>query len=86
MVNANPSKGYIVKPVRPPPGQYRFETNSPQIIAGSIISILFMVLITGTRLTLRATKSNMKWGWDDWLIVPGVVGDFISIHLGTSEV
>lgn len=79
-VNADPSKGYSVKPSRPPPGQYHFETRAPSLIAGCVVSIVVMVAATGARLMLRATRRNMKWGWDDWLIIPGVVGRLIHIH------
>lgn len=32
-----------------------------------------MVLITGSRLVLRATRRDLRWGLDDWIIIPAAV-------------
>lgn len=56
-----------------PPG-YHFETRGPGVIAGLVVAILLSFLITGTRLLLRACRKDLRWGLDDWVIVPAVVG------------
>lgn len=77
LTKADPHLGVKVNPRPPPPDQYHFETKGPGIIAGMCVAIAFMVLITGTRLAIRYWKPKLQWGWDDWLIIPGVVGDLI---------
>lgn len=49
------------------------DTRGPQIITGSIVCIVLVVLITGSRLLIRALHPKVNWGWDDWLIIPGAV-------------
>lgn len=56
-----------------PPG-YRFETRGPGVIGGLIVAILLSFLITGTRLLLRGFRKDLRWGLDDWVIIPAVVG------------
>ena len=56
-----------------PPG-YRFETRGPGVIAGLVVAILLSFLITGTRLLLRSCRKDLRWGLDDWVIIPAVVG------------
>jgi hypothetical protein len=71
--NPDPSKGAKIPPARPPPERYHFETNGPRIIAGSAVSLVVMALFTGTRLLLRSQKAGLKFGLDDWFIIPGAV-------------
>ena len=80
--NQDPHLGVEVKPHRPPQDQYHFEMKGPGIIAGMVVSIAFMILITGTRLGIRYLRPKLKWGWDDWLITPGVVGDVVNLANG----
>lgn len=75
MVKLDAHKGVGIILHRPPPGQYHFETRGPGIIAGASVSIAIMIAITGTRLGLRYFKKRLIWGWDDWLIIPGAVGN-----------
>lgn len=56
-----------------PPG-YRFETRGPGVIGGLVVAILLSFLITGTRLLLRGCRKDLRWGLDDWVIIPAVVG------------
>jgi hypothetical protein len=74
LFKADPHKGVMVLP-RPPPSRYHLESNGPGIIAGASVSIAIMIAITGTRLAIRYFKRRLIWGWDDWFIIPGVVGN-----------
>lgn len=67
--------GLPVDPPRPPPNRYHFETRGPGMTAGASVSIAIMIFVTVTRLCLRYFRPRLIWGWDDWLIIPGVVGD-----------
>jgi hypothetical protein len=72
-LKTDPSDGFKFNPPRPPPGESRFETRGPGIIAGLSICIFVMAGITGLRLYLRILTPRLKAGLDDILIVPGVV-------------
>lgn len=69
----DPAKGMKALPPRPPPDQYHFESLGPTIIARCSVAIFFMVLITGMRLGLRLFKKELRFGADDWLIIPAAV-------------
>ena len=56
-----------------PPLGYHYETRAPGIIAAMSVTIVLVTIITGTRLCLRYFRRDLKWGWDDWMIIPGVV-------------
>lgn len=71
--NVDAHKGLKGFPHRPPPDQYHFETKAPGIIAGMVVSIVIMVSVTGGRLLTRWLRPSLKAGWDDILIIPGVV-------------
>lgn len=42
-------------------------------MAAMCVAIVLIFLITVTRLSLRYFRSDLNWGWDDWLIVPAAV-------------
>lgn len=71
--DVDPNQGAKIPPPRPPPHLYRFETKGPAIIAGASISITLMVVVTLTRLLFRWFGPGVRFGADDWLIIPGVV-------------
>ncbi|KAI4113136.1 MAG: hypothetical protein LQ345_005818 [Seirophora villosa] len=73
LVTADPSKGLKLRPARPPPDQYRFETRGPAIIAVSSVVIVIMFLVTVTRLLVRKLRKELKFGLDDWLMVPALI-------------
>ena len=66
----DPTKGISLGPR---PLILQSNSRGPQIITASIILIVLVVLITGTRLSIRAFHPKVKWGWDDWLIIPATV-------------
>ena len=73
MVDADPSKGLKIPPFRPSPGLYHFETRGPAIIAVSSIVIVIMLSVTVARLLVRRVKKDVRFGLDDWLMVPALV-------------
>lgn len=72
----DPALGMPFKPSAPP--KYRFETRGPGVIVGISIAILLSFLITGSRLLLRGVQKDLRWGLDDWLIIPAAVGSSAS--------
>lgn len=69
----DPQMGAQIAPPPPPPELYVSETRGPAIAAGALVTIIVSVVITGARLLLRKFKRGLKWGLDDWLIIPGLV-------------
>lgn len=43
------------------------------LVAAMYVAIVLIFLITVTRLSLRYFRSDLKWGWDDWLMIPAAV-------------
>ncbi|KAI9815931.1 MAG: hypothetical protein M1827_001923 [Pycnora praestabilis] len=72
LFNLDPKNGAMLPPARPP--NYHYHTRGPGIIAGMSLVIAFVVLITGARLMLRSFRRELKWGWDDWVIIPSAMG------------
>lgn len=68
----DPNQGFPTQLHRPP--NYKFETRGPGIAAGASVAIVLITLITGTRLSLRAFRKELRWGLDDWMIIPAAVG------------
>jgi hypothetical protein len=62
----------------PAPPNYRFETRGPGFIAGLSVAIVLSFLVTGARLLLRAVRKDLRWGLDDWAIIPAAVGSSAS--------
>lgn len=65
-------KGAKLPPARPP-GHYEYQSRGPNMVVASIISIVIMLTVTGLRLALRLKHRSLKFGLDDWMIIPGVV-------------
>lgn len=63
----DPAKGAQIPPPRPLNDQYT--SRGPRIIAGSSVCIILIILITGTRVLIRALYRGLRWGWDDWMII-----------------
>lgn len=70
----DPKKGLPLRAKKPP--NYVFESWGDYAIRTSIALIVLMVLITGSRLVLRATRRDLRWGLDDWVIIPAAVSCF----------
>lgn len=67
MPNLDPAKGAQIPPSRPLNDQYK--SRAPMMLAADIVCIVLVVLITGTRLLIRALCHGLRWGWDDWMIL-----------------
>ena len=67
----DPSKGFPTKLQVPP--AYHHETRGSDIIVAMSVAIALVTIITGARLCLRCFHRDLKWGWDDWMIIPGAV-------------
>lgn len=74
-LHLDPAKGVLIPPARPPSA--RFETRGPRIIAADVLVIVLVILITGSRVLIRALYRRLKWGWDDWFIILASVGTVI---------
>lgn len=35
--------------------------------------MVLVILITGSRLLIRALHHGLKWGWDDWFMIVALV-------------
>ena len=71
----DPSKGFPLR-VHPPP-DYQLEDRCSREIASVSVVIVLVILITGNRLALRYFRRRLRWGPDDWVIIPATVGVFL---------
>ena len=78
----DPAKGVSFGP---PPPNLNHDSRGPQILAGSIVFLILSTLVTGSRLLIRGLYNQVKWGLDDWFIIPALVcyffGPFQHKHL-----
>ena len=75
--STDPAHGFPTKQHAPP--NYSFETRGPGVIAGLVVAALLSFLITGTRLLLRGWRKDLRWGLDDWVIIPAGVGRWAQV-------
>ena len=68
----DPHKGAKLPPAKPSP-DYEYTSRGPSMVAGSIASIIIMLIVTGLRLAIRLRERRLHFGLDDWIIIPGVV-------------
>lgn len=73
MFEMDPNQGAPIPPKRPPPELYRAESRAATNITAYSISMAFMIIITMSRLCLRAFSKRMRWGLDDYLMVVAFV-------------
>lgn len=71
LTTLDPNDGVSMEPEKPSP--YVYETKGPGILAGCAVCIFIMAAITLTRLYLRWTSPRLRWGPDDWLMVPSLI-------------
>jgi hypothetical protein len=69
--NKDASKGYLFVPKRPE--NYGYNDKQAAIIVGMVMAIVIMLSTTVLRLALRQFKTGVRWGADDWILIPGVV-------------
>ncbi len=70
------AKGLPLKAKKPP--NYVFESWGGKAIASAIAVIILITLITGARLALRARRRDLRWGPDDWVIIPAAVSYYLA--------
>ncbi|KAG8527141.1 uncharacterized protein KY384_008570 [Bacidia gigantensis] len=58
------------KRVPVPPGEPK--TAAPGLVVGLSFAIVIVVFITGARLLTRIFRKGQVFGWDDWIVIPGV--------------
>lgn len=69
--NKDPSKGYLFVPRKP--ADYEYNDKQASVIVGMAMAIAIMLSTTTLRLALRQFKTGVRWGADDWVLIPGVV-------------
>lgn len=69
--NKDPSKGYLFVPRKP--ADYEYNDKQASIIVGMAVAIFIMLSTTVLRLVLRQFKTGVRWGTDDWILIPGAV-------------
>ena len=65
------SKGYLFVPKKPE--DYEYNDKQAGIIIGLVFATAIMFVTTALRLGLRQFKTGVRWGADDWVLIPGVV-------------
>ena len=71
----NPNRGIPLR-IHPPPN-YRYESRGANAIAAVSVVITLIILITGGRLLLRWKRHDLRWGPDDWVIIPAAVSSLL---------
>lgn len=71
----DPTKGFPLR-IHPPP-DYRYETRGPRAIGAATAVIMLIIIITGGRLMLRWKRRDLRWGMDDWVIIPAAVSGLL---------
>ncbi|KAG9858161.1 hypothetical protein KCU68_g806, partial [Aureobasidium melanogenum] len=69
--NKDSSKGYLFVPRKP--ADYEYNDKQASIIVGMVVAIVVMLSTTILRLALRHFKTGVRWGLDDWVLLPGVI-------------
>ena len=64
-------QGYDFFPKRPE--NYQSEEKRTNIIVGMSVCIFIMSSVTVARLAIRLLRTGLRWGADDWSIIPGAV-------------
>ena len=81
--NVDPALGYI-RAAQPPNSGYVYTSKSPGIIAGLIIIIVAITVATVSRLALRVSMTQLRFGADDWACIAAAVSlpcEALSAHL-----
>ncbi|OJD40604.1 uncharacterized protein BKCO1_1000445 [Diplodia corticola] len=64
-------KGFSLLPKRP--DSYQYEEKRASIIAAMSVCIFVMVSVTVARLAVRLFRTGVRWGADDWMLIPGAI-------------
>ncbi|KAI4745854.1 hypothetical protein E4T50_03817 [Aureobasidium sp. EXF-12298] len=65
------SKGYLFVPKKPE--NYEYNDKQASIIVGMVMAIVIMLFTTALRLALRQFRTGVRWGADDWVLIPGAI-------------
>jgi hypothetical protein len=65
----DPKHGVTIPPFRPT-GNYHFETRGPVVILALSVCMVVLTLLTFLRLGIRLFVRDVRFGADDWLIIP----------------
>lgn len=71
MSDVDPAEGYLPAAAVRTDGAYA--TKRPGVIAGLVVVLLTILGVTGARLALRASVSQMRFGVDDWATIAAAV-------------
>lgn len=74
---ADPNDGYQISPALTASAEG--ERKAAAILAGVSICAIIMALASGIRLAARLFRPSLKWGLDDWMLIPATVGDASSV-------
>ncbi|KAG9601512.1 hypothetical protein KCU77_g2802, partial [Aureobasidium melanogenum] len=80
--NKDSSKGYLFVPRKP--ADYEYNDKQASIIVGMVVAIVVMLSTTILRLALRHFKTGVRWGLDDWVLLPGVLAIICKIIFFTT--
>jgi hypothetical protein len=65
----DPKNGVTIPPFRPKEN-YHFETQGPGVIVAFSVCMVILTLVTFLRLGIRLFVHGVRFGADDWLIIP----------------
>ena len=65
----HPEKGL---PIHRPPNASDDERGT-ELLTAMCVAMALIIIITGTRLSLRYFRHDLKWGLDDWMLIPALV-------------
>ncbi len=71
MKDTDPNLGYVLA-ARPPPA-YQHESRAAGVQVGLALVMLAIIFPTTLRISMRARKNQMRFGWDDWAIIAAAV-------------
>ena len=69
----NPANRFPL-PIHAPPGNPPYQSRGPAIISSACVVIFLVLLIAGTRLSLRYFRKDLKIGYDDYVIISAALG------------
>lgn len=69
--DADPTSGF--QPGMRPPHGYVYNDKQAGILAALAVMLVVIFTLSATRLGLRHFKQRLKWGPDDWAIIPATV-------------
>lgn len=79
----DPAKGAMLPPRRPSPALYVPESRTVPTLVGGIVCTVLILAVTGCRLYVRSGNAKLRFGKDDWMIIPAVVSlaaSYVHIH------